>query len=83
MVSSASNNYLDGACEMSSRLIVELPDVDEDKAYSEEKNKDQFVEVRNRKLTEKGRSYQTEINIKLFKSMRSTFTGTMRKTLLL
>ena len=83
VVSSASNNYLDGACEMSSRLIVELPDVDEDKAYSEEKNKDQFVEVRNRKLTEKGRSYQTEINIKLFKSMRSTFTGTMRKTLLL
>ena len=75
VVSSASNNYLDGACEMSSRLIVELPYVVEDKAYSEEENEDQFVEVRNRRLTEKGRSYQTEIKIKSFKSMRSTFTG--------
>ena len=27
VVSSASNNYLDGACEMSSRLIVELPKI--------------------------------------------------------
>ena len=83
MVSSASNNYLDGACEMSSRLIVVLPDVAEDKACSEEENQDQFVEVRNRKVTEKGRSYQTEIKIKSFKSVRSTFTRTMRKTLLL
>ena len=37
VVSSASNNYLDGACEMSSRLIVELPDVPED--CSEEETK--------------------------------------------
>ena len=83
MVSSASNNYLDGACEMSSRVIVELQEVAEDKACTEEENEDQFVEVRNRKLTEKGRSYQTEIKIKSFKYMKSTFTGTMRKTLLL
>ena len=83
VVSSASNNYLDAACEMSSRLIVLLPDVAEDKACSEEENEDQFVEVRNRKLTEKDRSYQTEIKIKSFKSVRSTFTGIMRKTLLL
>ena len=83
VVSSASNNYLDGACEMSSRLIVELPDVAEEKACSEEDKEDQFIEVRSRKLTEKGRSYQTEIKIKSFKSMRSTFTGAMRKTLLL
>ena len=59
MVCYASNNYLDGACEMSSRLIVELPDVAEDKACSERENDDQFVEVRSRMLTEKGRSYQT------------------------
>ena len=83
VVSFASNNYLDGACEMYSCLIVELPDVAGDNACSEEENEDQFVEVRNRKLTEKDRSYQTEIKIKSFKSMRSTFTGAMRKTLLL
>ena len=63
MVSSASNNYLDGACEMSSRLIVVLPEVAEDMASSEEENEDQFVEVRNRKLTEKGWSYQTKIKL--------------------
>ena len=80
---SASNNYLDDACEMSSRLIIELPDVAEDIACFEEENEDQFVGVRNRKLTEKGRAYQTEIKIKSFKSRRSTFTGTMRRTLLL
>ena len=68
---------------MSSRLTVELPDLAEDKACFEEENENQFVEVRNRKLTEMGRSYQTEIKIKTFKSMRSTFTGTLRKTLLL
>jgi len=83
VVSSASNKYLDGACEMSSRLIVELPDVTEDNACSEEENEDQFVEVRNRKLTEKGRSYQSKIKMKSFKSMRSAFTGTMRRKLLL
>ena len=59
--SSASNDYLDGACEMSSRLIIELPVVAEDRACSEEDNEDQFVGVRNRKLTEKGWSYQTEM----------------------
>ena len=48
VVSSACNNYLDGACKMSSRLIAELTDVDEDKACCEEENEDQFVEVHNR-----------------------------------
>ena len=43
VVSSASNNYLDGACEMSSRLIVELPDVDEDKACFEAETKINFL----------------------------------------
>ena len=81
--SSASNDYLDDACEMSSRLIIEIPVVAEDRACSEEDNEDQFVGVRNRKLTKKGWSYQTEIKIKSFKSMRSTFTGTMKRTLLL
>ena len=42
-----------------------------------------MVEVRSRKLTEKGRHYQTEIKVKSFKSKRSTFTGSLRNTLLL
>ena len=83
VVRSASNNYLDGAGEKSSRLIVELMEVAEDKASSEEKKKDQLTGVRSRKLTKKGRSYQTEIKVKSFKCKRSTFTGTLRKTLLL
>ena len=70
-------------CENSSRLIVELtkltkaPEVE---AFSEQGNGEQMVEVRSRKLTEKGRYYQTEI-----KSKRSTrpFKGTLRNTLLL
>lgn len=66
--------------EKSSRLIVELPEVAEDKAFTEEENEEQLTEVRSRKLTEKGRSYQIEIKVKSFKS---TFTGTLRKTLLI
>ena len=42
-----------------------------------------MVEVRSRKLTEKGRSYQTELKVKSFKSKRSAVTGTLRKILLL
>ena len=72
---------MDGTCENSSRLIVELSAVADDKAFTEEENDEQLVEVRSRKLTEKGRSYQTEIKVKSFKSKRSTFTGTLRKTL--
>ena len=33
VVSSASNNYSDGACKMSLCLIIELPDVAEDKEH--------------------------------------------------
>ena len=69
--------------EKSSRLIVELPEVAEDKAFTEEENEEQLTEVRSRKLTEKGRSHQIEIKVKSFKSKRTTFTGTLRKTLLL
>jgi len=58
VLSSSSINYLDGAFEKSSRLIVELPEAAEDKAFTEEENEEQLTEVRSRKLTEKGRSYQ-------------------------
>ena len=40
VVSSASNNYLDGACEKSSHFIVDLSEIDEDKAFTEEENED-------------------------------------------
>lgn len=79
VVSSSSINYLDGALEKSLRLIVELPEVAEDKAFTEKENEEQLTEVRSRKLTERGRSYQIEIKVKSFKSKRSTFTGTLGK----
>ena len=75
MVSSASNDYLDGACDMSSRLIVELPDVAEDNVCFEEENEDQFVEVRNRKLSEKnyGRFARCPVRPESFRPNRESF----------
>ena len=73
-------------CENSSRLIVELTELTEAvevEAFSEQENGEQMVEARSRKLTEKGRYYQTEIKVKSFKSKRSTFTGTLRNMLLI
>ena len=94
VVSSASNICLDDrtsdsvpnkgdVCEKSSRLIVDLTETDEDKLFIEQEGESQMVEVRSRKLTEKGRYYQTEVKVKTFKSKKSTFSGTLRKTLLL
>ena len=40
-------------------------------------------EVRSRKLTEKGRSYQVENLVKSLKSQKTLLVGTLRKTLLL
>ena len=40
-------------------------------------------EVRSRKLTEKGRSYQVENLVRSFKSQKTTLVGTLRKALLL
>ena len=73
-------------CENSSRLIVKLTELTEGaevEAFSELENGEQMVEVRSRKLTEKGRYYETEIKVQSFKSKRSTFTGTLRNTLLI
>ena len=94
VVSSASNICLDDrtsdsvlnkgdVCEKSSRLIVELTEMDEEKLFIEQEGESQMVEVHSRKLTEKGRYYQTEVKVKTFKSKKSMFSGTLRKTLLL
>ena len=40
-------------------------------------------EVRSRKLTEKSQFYQNDLKLNSFKNKRSSFTGTLRKTLLL
>ena len=71
VVSSAPNNCLDDVCENYSPLIVDLSENAENKG------------VRSKKLTEKGQSYQNEIKLKSFKNKRSSFTGTLKKTLLL
>jgi len=94
VVSSASNICLDDrtsdsapnkgdVCEKSSRLIVDLTETDEDKLFIEQEGESQMVEVRSRKLTEKGWYYHTEFKVKTFKSKKSLFSGTLRKTLLL
>ena len=41
------------------------------------------VRIMIRKLTEKGQSYQNDIKLNYFKNKRSSFTGTLRKALLL
>ena len=53
VVSSASNNCLDDICEKSSPLIVHLSENAKNKGFFHVEN-----EVRIRKLTEKGQSYQ-------------------------
>ena len=83
VVSSASNDHLDNTRVKSSRLIVDLSEIAEKKAFIDEETEKHLFEVRSRKLTERGQSYQTEIKVKSFKSKRSIFTGTLRKTLLL
>ena len=80
---SDSVHYKEDVCQKSSRLIVDLTETDEDKLFIEQEGESQMVEVRSRKLTEKGRYYQTEVKVKTFKSKKSTFSGTLRKTLLL
>ena len=92
VVSSTSNIYLDGlsdslrykedVCEKTLRLVVYLTETAEDKIFTEQENEQQMVEVRSRKLNEKGRYYQTEVKVKAFKSKKPSFTGTLRKTLL-
>ena len=45
-------------------------------------NEQHLSEVRSRKPTEKGQSYQNELKLNSFKNKRSSFTGTLRRTLL-
>ena len=82
VVSSASNNCLDDVCEKSSPLIVDLSENAENKGFFHVENEQHSSEVRIRKLTEKGQSYQNDIKLNSFKNKRSSFTGTLRKTLL-
>ena len=83
VVSSASNDHLDNTGVKSSRLIVDLLEIAKKEAFIDQETEKHLFEVRSRKLTERGQSYQTEIKVKSFKSKRSIFTGTLRKTLLL
>ena len=82
-VSSTSNVYVDDVYEKSSPLTVDLSKTAENKAFIEHENEELMSEVRSRKLTEKGRSYQVENLVKSFKSQKTTLVGTLRKTLLL
>ena len=40
VVSSASKKYLDGTCQKSLRLIIDLSEIAQDKALTEEENED-------------------------------------------
>lgn len=70
-VSSALNVYIGDVCEKSSPLIVDLSKPSENKAFIEHENEEPMTEVRSRKLTKKGRSYQVENLVKLFKSQET------------
>ena len=59
VVSSSSNNCLVDVCETSSPLIVHLSKNAENKGFFYVENEQHSSEVRIRKLTEKGQSYQT------------------------
>ena len=66
VVSSASNNCLVDVCETSSPLIVHLSKNAENKGFFYVENEQHSSEVRIRKLTEKGQSYQNNIKLNYF-----------------
>ena len=75
---------MDDVCEKSSPLVVDLSENAENKGFFHVENEQHSSEVRIRKLTEKGQSYnQNDIKLNSFKNKMSSFTGTLRKTLLL
>ena len=63
-VSFSSNVYVDDVYEKSSPLIVDLSKTAENKAFIEHENEELRSEVRSRKLTEKGRSYEVKNLVK-------------------
>ena len=83
IVSSTSNNCLDDVCEKSSPLIVDLLENAKDKGFFHVEKEQHLPEVHSRKLTEKGQSYQNDLKLNSFKNKKSSFMGTLRKTLLL
>ena len=82
-VSSALNVYTEDVCEKSMPLTVDLSKPAENKAFIERANEEPMPEVRSRKLTEKGRSYQVENLVKSLKSQKTSLVRTLRKTSLL
>ena len=82
-VSFVSNVYVDDVNEKSSPLIVDLSKTAENKAFIEHENEELMSEVRSRKPSEKGCSYEVENLVKSKKSQKTTLVGTLRKTLLL
>jgi len=81
VISSASNNCLDDVCEKPSPLVVDLSKNAENKGFFHVENEQHSSEVRIRKLTEKGQSYQNDVKLNSFKM--SSFKGTLKKTQLL
>ena len=63
-VRSATNVYVDDVYEKSSPLIVDLSKTAENKAFIEHENEELMSEVRSRKLTEKGCSYEVKNLVK-------------------
>ena len=82
VIISASNNCLDDVCERPSPLVVDLSENAENKGFFHVENEQHSSEVRIRKLTEKGQSYQNDIKLNSFKNKMSSFKGTLKKTLL-
>ena len=83
VIISASNNCLDDVCERPSPSVVDLSENAENKGFFHVENEQHVSEFRIRKLTEKGQSYQHDIKLNSFKNKRSSFKGTLKKTLLL
>ena len=79
VVISPSNNWLDDVCERSSPLIADLPENAENKGFFHVENEQHLSDVRRRKLTEKGQSYQNELKLNSFKNKRSSFNGNTEK----
>ena len=79
VIISASNNCLDDVCERPSPLVVDLSENAENKGFFHVENEQHSSEVRIRKLTEKGQSYQNDIKLNSFKNKMSSFKGTLKK----
>ena len=62
--------------------LCDLSENAENKGFFLVENEQHLSEVRIRKLTEKDQSYQNDLKLNSSKNKRSSFTATLRKTLL-